>query len=150
MKPVDDLRSFLLGKWFLERALYDSRLDKNGYLEGTGVFVPEGDGLVYRESGRLTFGVYDDHVSREYLYSFAGPGVAQVYFADGRPFHELDLHAGEAAVRHVCGDDTYAGVIRAESPDCWTASWTIGGPRKSIQISSRYCRAVTATQAPFQ
>lgn len=137
---VDDLKRFLEGTWSLERAIRDDRQVGNGVLGGSAAFLPEGNCLLYREIGRLRFGNYDDEVSREYRYSFPEPCIAQVSFADGRPFHDLDLRGGEACVRHLCGNDIYDGVIRTETLNRWSAVWTVSGPRKSLQISSCYQR----------
>ncbi|MEQ8664385.1 MAG: DUF6314 family protein [Rhodospirillales bacterium] len=137
---IGDLRSFLAGEWRLDRDIDDDRLGQNGVLHGLARFSQSGDGLAYREVGRLTFGDYADDVSRDYRYDFPEKAVARISFADGRPFHELDLRRGKAAVRHLCGDDIYNGVITADSPDRWTATWTVNGPRKAIRIASVFRR----------
>lgn len=138
---VTDLRAYLAGTWNLARTISDTRLGQRGTMTGQAVFRNDGDDLLrYREDGRLAFGGYQDDAAREYLYRFAEPAVAFVCFVDGRPFHELDLRAGEAAVRHLCSDDIYDGVIQAESEQSWRAHWSVSGPRKNLSIESRYTR----------
>ena len=62
-------------------------------------------------------------------------------FADGRPFHELDLGDGLWSAGHCCGADVYRGRFRALGPDLWWARWIVTGPRKDQALESLFSRA---------
>jgi hypothetical protein len=67
-------------------------------------------------------------------------GAWAVRFADGRPFHRLDLSGGRCAVAHPCGPDVYEGEYALLGPDAFDVAWTIRGPGKRQRIASRYRR----------
>jgi len=138
--PVLDLRQYLLGAWSIDRALEDRLTESDGTFAGRADFASDGEGLLYREEGRLEMAGYADDVTRTYRWSFSAPERARLWFDDGRPFHELDLTKGRADVRHLCGDDVYDGVYDVTDEDRWRLTWEIKGPRKSLKIDSRYTR----------
>ena len=59
-------------------------------------------------------------------------------FADGRPFHPLDLTG--RPVEHLCGEDRYTGEYRLVAPDRFDTSWRIHGPSKDQRIDTSYRR----------
>ena len=138
--PVNDLRSYLTGGWTLKRAIREGRWRQEGDFEGEAEFTPLGDGLAYREAGRMRLGDYDGRATRCYLFDFAFSYLAKVSFEDGRPFHDLDLRSGRDEVFHLCGRDRYAGVFQAIDPDTWSVRWRVEGPHKALRIESRYSR----------
>jgi hypothetical protein len=137
---VADLRAYLVGAWRLTRAIEDRRTGQRGRLEGRAVFEAEGDGLVYREEGRLVLGAFETLAHRAYRYAFPVPHLAEVLFEDGRAFHGLDLSAGAWTATHRCGRDLYEGDFRAEGPDAWRARWRVTGPRKDQRLDGLYER----------
>ncbi len=137
---VADLRAYLTGAWRLTRAIEDRRSGQRGRFEGRAVFEAVRGGLIYREEGRLVLGAFETLAHRAYRYTFPARHLAQVSFEDGRPFHALDLSAGDWAATHRCGRDIYEGAFRAEGPDLWRALWRITGPRKDQRLDGRYER----------
>ena len=139
---VSDPKVYFTGLWDLTRVLQDTGRRQTGTFDGEARFAPDDDDLIYRETGRLVFGCYDDRTSRAYIYRFPtfSSSTAEVLFADGKPFHRLDLTTGEASVRHICGKDVYDGQFCAISADRWTADWSAIGPRKNLVIRSHYQR----------
>jgi len=63
-----------------------------------------------------------------------------VRFADGRPFHRLDLSSGEADIAHHCADDRYLGRYRVADVDCFTVRWQVTGPRKRYSLATLHSR----------
>jgi hypothetical protein len=133
------LHALLAGRWTVERTLEDAALGA-GTFTGEAVFGPEGDGLLWREEGRLRLGAYDGPAARTLRIVPDGSGWL-VRFADGRPFHPLDLREGACAVAHPCGEDRYEGVYRVIGPDELDIRWRVRGPAKDGVIASRYRRA---------
>ena len=143
--PIKGLRSFLQGEWNLERRVCDRRAGQQGRLTGRARFVPESEGLLYREEGRLAIGdpaspVYEGPALQSYRYAFPAPARAQVQFGDGRFFHDLDLTAGRWAATHLCDPDRYDGDFAALGPDAWRVVWVVAGPRKDLVLDSTYRR----------
>ena len=136
---VSDLAAFLGGRWLLERRLTDERSGSVGELSGTAEFTQERAGeLGYAERGILRLGDYEGSAWQRYCYRFPQAQRAEVYFLDGRPFHDLDLSAGLWRATHRCGQDTYEGLFRALSPGAWLLTWSATGPRKRWWSSTRY------------
>ena len=137
---VEDLRPYREGGWALKRAITEERWKQRGTLEGHAAFMPEHDGLLYRETGRMQLDNYDGRATRAYRFAFPEPYLAQVSFMDGRHFHDLDLRSGEAEAVHLCGRDRYEGCFQVIGPDHWRVFWRVEGPHKALQIQSCYRR----------
>jgi hypothetical protein len=89
----------------------------------------------------MRLGRYDGPASRELRIVPATPGW-EVCFADGRPFHALDLDGGEACtMEHPCGEDRYTGEFSVRGPDAFDVRWRVSGPRKAQELTGRYVRA---------
>jgi len=141
--PVADLRAYLAGAWEIERTLHDRRTGQQGYFAGRGIFAPgDGDPLAYEEQGRLALGGFETLAHQRYLYAFPTPHRAEVRFADGRPFHPLDLSGGCWEAEHLCGRDLYRGRFQALAPGRWSVTWTVTGPRKDQRLESLFTRAM--------
>ena len=138
--PVADLRSFLEGDWRLSRRLHDQRAGQRGSFDGAARFSGSGLALHYREDGEMRFGAFRGRAFRSYLYDFATPGRAELRFADGRSFHDLDLSKGWWEALHLCGRDRYRVEVRAFGRDLWETRWRIEGPRKDLRLTTRYSR----------
>ena len=144
--PVADLRAYLVGAWEIRRTLDDRRRAAQGHFEGRATFIPGDENtLTYREEGCLELGGFETLAHQSYLYAFPllhwAPHRAEVRFADGRPFHALDLSDGRWAAEHLCGRDLYRGRFRAEGAERWSVTWTVAGPRKDQVLESRFTRA---------
>ena len=135
-----DLRQFLQGSWRLARVIEDRRGGQTGVLRGQASFAPDGAGLVLTESGRLRLGPHAGAAHRRTLYRFPAPGRAEVCFADGRPFHDLDLTDGTWQAAHRCGADLYRGMFRVLDPHTLLVRWVVAGPRKDAVLTSRFRR----------
>ncbi|MBK1670245.1 hypothetical protein CKO28_19635 [Rhodovibrio sodomensis] len=141
--PVADLRAFLPGTWRIVREIDDRRAGQRHVMHGTGTFAPApGDptGLVYDEevvwapAGQTMTG------TRRYLIAGLRRASAVVLFADGRPFHALDLADGACAVHHDCPPDTYTGEYRVLDTDRFTVRWTVTGARKDSVLFTTFTR----------
>lgn len=143
VRPVADLRAFLLGAWRICRTIRDARSGQDGGFEGTALFAPLPDGgLLLTESGTMRLGDYAGLAEQTYRYAFpVDPGRAEVFRHDGTPFHELDLTTGSADATHHCGADLYRGAFRVEGNDEWVAEWSVSGPRKDYHMVTRHIRA---------
>jgi hypothetical protein len=139
MPAAAALDDYLLGTWDVERDLLDADLG-TGRFRGRATFARSGDGLSWTETGQLTFAAYDGPARRELRVVPAGEAW-EVRFADGRPFHPLDLTAGACAVEHPCGEDRYTGEYRLRGPDAFEVDWTVRGPRKDQRLAGRYVRS---------
>jgi Family of unknown function (DUF6314) len=127
---------FLLGQWAVERRVVDLRTGREGEFAGTAQFEPADGGLRWDERGRLRLGGFDGPAGRRLLVMRTGDGW-MVAFADGRPFHALDLASG---VEYRCGDDLYTGEYRRHGADELRVRWDVTGPRKRQRIRSIYRR----------
>lgn len=140
---MTDLAAFLRGEWDVERTVEDEGAGRAGRFAGVAEFADAAAGpagaIAWREAGRLRLDGYDGPATRELALVPAG-GAWEVRFADGRPFHELDLASGRCAVAHDCGADRYEGEFRVEGPDELVVTWDVTGPGKAQRIESRYRR----------
>jgi uncharacterized protein DUF6314 len=137
---VADISDYLSGEWRLARVYLDRRRGLVGWFRGLARFAEIGDGMRYREQGRLRFGDFAGDVYREYRCDFPLPGLARISFADGRPFHDLDLSAGRWQAHHGCAADCYEGEFLALSASRWRSAWHVTGPRKDLVIRGGYRR----------
>ena len=128
------------GSWKLARTIRDRASGRDGILEGRARFDRDDTGLVYSETGLLTFpDTPPIPAERRYLWRQGGPGAISVLFEDGRPFHEFHLKTPEA--RHWCDPDIYEVDYDFGDWPGWWSVWTVKGPRKSYSMTSHYTRA---------
>ncbi|MDU8944457.1 DUF6314 family protein [Ovoidimarina sediminis] len=131
------------GRWTLSRTIADSLTGGTGRLDGSVVFTPDGTGLRYEETGRLTLGGTTVTASRTYLWRPAeeASGI-DVYFDDGRFFHRIGPgDAPEAG--HDCAPDRYEGRYDFSLWPDWQLHWRVTGPRKDYTSRSLFRRAAT-------
>ncbi|MFF4694589.1 DUF6314 family protein [Streptomyces chattanoogensis] len=141
--PVPDAAAYLAGGWRIERTVYDLRSGTEGSFRGTADFRPDaaGAGLLHTEEGELTWGGTVHPASRTLRLRPRPDGTAEVFFADGRPFHDLDLHTGRWCAVHPCAADRYRGTFTVVTADEWRLEWRVGGPAKDQLLRSVYRRA---------
>ncbi|MEU9958375.1 DUF6314 family protein [Streptomyces sp. NPDC050982] len=152
--PVTDVLTYLTGSWRVERSVRDLASGAQGSFSGTTVFEPLDDekGLLHHESG--TFVWQDVARPAERTLRFladgdgAGAGRADVRFADGRPFHDLDLTSGHHVTDHPCAADLYRGEFTVRDADHWRTVWRVGGPAKDLLLTTDYTRG--SEQGPGQ
>ncbi|MBQ1123943.1 DUF6314 family protein [Streptomyces sp. B15] len=157
---VTDSAGYLAGLWSIERVVIDRRTETEGSFRGSAEFraadaagvagaaeaaeaagAPEG-ALLHREEGQLTWGGRSYPATRVLCLLPRPDGTAEVTFADGRHFHELDLRSGDWSVVHLCAADRYEGRFTVCSPDEWHLQWRIIGPAKEQLLQSVYRRRV--------
>ena len=138
--PVDDLIRFLHGDWRLVRRLVSMEPRRSGTAEGQAGFRLSDGGLHYHEVAEVRFAGHSGRATREHHYRLVERGCAEVCFADGSPFHRLDLRRGRWRAEHVCGEDVYRGSFRVLGPRLWVVRWKVRGPRKNLRITSVYER----------
>ncbi|MFL9655730.1 DUF6314 family protein [Streptomyces sp. PB17] len=160
--PVPDVLAYLAGRWRTERSVRDLASGLAGRFEGTTSFDGLGDaglrggtlgggaldagrldagGLISREQGHFTWQGVTRPAERTLRYEpGSGPGRADVRFADGRPFHGLDLTTGHHVADHPCAADLYRGEFTVRGPDRWRTVWRVGGPAKDLLLTTDYLR----------
>ncbi|MFF5252056.1 DUF6314 family protein [Streptomyces leeuwenhoekii] len=151
--PVPDVLAYLAGRWHATRSVRDLTGGDEGRFEGVTVFSPlAGGGLLSRESGTFTWRGTARPAERTLRFLPGdAPGTADVRFADGRPFHGLDLATGHHVAEHPCAADLYRGEFTVRDTDHWRTVWRVGGPAKDLLLTTDYERAgppVTRTPGP--
>ncbi|MEU5073125.1 DUF6314 family protein [Streptomyces asoensis] len=147
-RPVPDALAYLLGSWRVTRSVQDRAGGGEGRFDGTTVFgpldaggLPDAGGLLHEEAGTFVWlGV--PRPAERTLRFLPGPtpGTADVRFADGRPFHDLDLTTGRHVVGHPCSADLYRGEFTVRDPDHWRTVWQVAGPAKNLLLTTDYAR----------
>lgn len=140
--PVPDVLAHLAGRWRVERTVRDLASGDEGRFEGTTVFRPlEGGGLLHEESGLFTWQGVTRPAERTLRFlPGKAPGTADVRFADGRPFHDLDLTTGRHITDHPCSADLYRGEFTVRDADHWRTVWHVAGPTKDLVLTTDYAR----------
>lgn len=156
-RPVPDVAAYLLGRWDVERVVRDLRSGEEGGFRGTAVFRPAGEGpaagdgravagagapgtLVHVEEGELEWGGAVHRAGRTLRLRPCPDGSAEVDFADGRPFHDLDLRTGRWHTVHPCAADRYEGTFTVVAAGEWHLEWRVSGPAKDQALRSVYRR----------
>lgn len=137
-----DLLAYLMGGWAVERLLKSGTAGHRGTFTGEAEFSPEPGGAAaaaYHEHGRLRWPTYDGPAGRRLRYELTGDGVLAVRFADGRPFHTVELRGGRAAHVHPCGEDLYVGTLTVVDEDEWRQVWRVSGEHP-LEIRTRFRR----------
>ncbi|MEU6402796.1 DUF6314 family protein [Streptomyces sp. NPDC046985] len=140
--PVPDALAYLAGRWRVARAVRDLSSGEEGEFTGVTVFERSaGAGLVHRESGTFVWRGAARPAERTLRFlPGAGPGSAEVRFADGRPFHDLDLTSGRCVADHPCAADLYRGEFTVRDAHRWRTVWRVGGPAKDLLLVTDYTR----------
>jgi hypothetical protein len=140
--PVSDVLTHLSGCWRVTREVRDLAGGDEGRFEGVTVFGPlPGGGLLHEESGTFTWqGVARPATRTLRFLPGRVPGTADVRFADGRPFHDLDLTTGRYVAGHPCAADFYRGEFTVRDADHWRTVWRVGGPAKDLVLTTDYVR----------
>src|SRR5204863_292604 len=140
--PVPDAAAYLTGRWSVQRELSDVCAGLAGTFCGTAVFRHPAaatadsadagaDCLLHIEEGELRWNGATAPASRTLRLLPHPDGTARVTFADGRPFHDLDLRTGHWSAHHPCSADRYEGEFTAISDDEWHLRWQVTGPAKN-------------------
>ncbi|WP_307136067.1 DUF6314 family protein [Streptomyces aurantiacus] len=162
-RPVSDVLAYLAGGWHVERSVRDLASGASGTFGGTTVFErlagdasgahpdpgspspshsPSRSGLLHHESGTFVWqGVARPAERTLRFLPGDGAGRARVQFADGRPFHDLDLTSGRYVADHPCSADLYRGEFTVYDADRWRTVWRVGGPAKDLVLTTDYTRS---------
>ncbi|MEU3252172.1 DUF6314 family protein [Streptomyces sp. NPDC006997] len=140
--PVPDALAFLAGRWGVERSVRDLAAGDEGRFTGTTDFGHlDGGGLLHHESGTFLWrGVARPAERTLRFLPGPTPGTADVRFADGRFFHDLDLTTGRHTADHPCSADLYRGEFSVRDRDRWRTVWRVRGPAKDLVLSTDYRR----------
>ena len=143
--PVPDLLTYLAGSWRVERSVRDLASGAEGAFSGATVFSPLGTGetggLLHHESGTFVWQGVPRPAERTLRFlPGSSPGTEDVLFADGRPFHDLDLTSGHHVADHPCAADLYRGEFTVRDRDHWRTVWRVGGPAKDLVLTTDYAR----------
>ncbi|GAB1334631.1 DUF6314 family protein [Streptomyces sp. E-15] len=140
--PVPGVLAYLAGRWRVERDVRDLASGAAGHFSGVTVFGPlDGGGLLHEESGTFTWqGVARPATRTLRFLPGSALGRADVRFADGRPFHDLDLTTGRYVAHHPCAADRYRGEFTVRDADRWGTVWRVGGPAKDLVLTTGYVR----------
>ncbi|MBV7378367.1 DUF6314 family protein [Maritimibacter dapengensis] len=123
------------GRWRVARRIDDWALGRSGTFEGTVLFSPREDGLLYHEAGELQMeGAPVMAATRDYLWRERDDGI-DVYFDDGRFFHRVGPTAA-----HWCDPDQYDVSYDFTLWPDWASVWDVRGPRKNYRMESAYTR----------
>lgn len=149
MKILDTL-GFLLGSWDLDRSIEDHRSRTSGSFHGTAVVAAtpmrshqQRGRASYHEAGELCFGTHVGPAARHLEYTTRpGSEVVMIYFADGRPFVDLDIRTGRWQSVHDCGADRYELTTIVLSHRVVEEHWRVRGPGKSYDAVTTLTRAV--------
>jgi hypothetical protein len=140
MPSVPDATAYLVGRWSIDRVVVDERTGAQGTFTGTAEFRRVDGELLELESGEFVWGGVSNQANRTHRLVPRPDGTADVLFADGRPFHDLDLRTGRWRTRHPCAADLYDGEFTVVSHDEWHLRWRVEGPAKTQVLTSVYRR----------
>jgi hypothetical protein len=137
---------YLAGDWDVLREIADHRSGQAGEFRGHASFrsapgCSGGSVLDFAEQGELRFAAHRGPARRSLRYHGRADGGADVRFADGRAFFQLDLRFGSCQAVHLCRADRYAVTVTWLSPDCFTEIWRVTGPEKDYDMTTVYTRA---------
>jgi Family of unknown function (DUF6314) len=149
-----DTLAFLVGGWRVTRSIVDHRNGTRGTFAGT---VRIGQPLTtrrdgderrarYDESGELHFGDYSGFARRCLDYAPRRDTTVMIYFADGRPFVDLDLRSGEWRSIHHCGEDLHEITSLVVSGDVMQEHWRVQGPMTNYEASTTLMRTSSRRQ----
>jgi hypothetical protein len=145
MEIVDTL-GFLVGNWAVRRSITDHHGEAQGLFEGTATWTETpcfSDRVPcwasYREAGDLQIGAHRVHATRR-LVGARLESAMMLYFADGRPYLDLDLRNGHWQAKHPCGDDTYDIVTLVHSYLTMEERWRVRGPAQDYSAVTFFTR----------
>jgi hypothetical protein len=121
------------GHWQIDRLITQAD-GTTGQFTGTARFVPApGGGLDYHEEGTLALGSHPPvRAERRYLWTSG----LEVFFHDGRPFHQVPAEGGTA--EHFCPPDTYRVAYDFSDWPFWRTTWRVTGPRKDYVMLTEF------------
>lgn len=137
MNPQD-----LIGKWKIERKIFDARVRGKGQMHGVGVFKPLGsDELMYYEQLWHETPAQSLHLARKsYRYRF-GQNALEIYFhreENEALFLTLSPLKSRMKASMQCGSDRYQLTWKWKSADRFFQRFRVKGEKKNYLIESRF------------
>ena len=145
MLQIQQLRHYLSDTWHLQRRITHHWTNQVVTIEGvvtwqTAPRTEENYTDLYREHCVMRLENYTAKATQTYGYHFPSDSIAAVYFSDGRFFYTLDLTTSHCDIQHLCGDDTYDGIVDAISENQYQQIWQVRGPRKHYTSHTIFSR----------
>lgn len=145
---IVDAVGFLLGKWWLSRSIEDHQSGIHASFQGTAELFedePDSSSVIggrahYEEKGELHYGSYRGPAFRRLDYVRSDDASAMLYFADGRPFVDLDLRNGTWQSSHLCANDHYEIFTLVRSSTIVNESWRVWGPSTNYEAATMFTR----------
>ena len=123
--------SDFIGRWRITRDITPAS-GPSARFEGYGTWAEDGE---YLEVGTLTLaGQPPMNAERRYRWD----AELNIYFDDGRFFHQVPASGGEAA--HWCDPDQYDATYDFTQWPQWSCTWRVRGPRKDYTMTTQYRR----------
>jgi hypothetical protein len=143
---VFDTLEFLIGSWRVTRSLRDHRLAVEGSFEGSASIsdtqpdCQRDEVAHYDETGEFRFSRHRGPARRTLIVRRADESRVMLFFADMRPFVDLDLSSGAWRGMHRCGNDLYEIATTMRSSDVFEEQWRVRGATKSYDAITTYRR----------
>ncbi len=145
--PVADLGRFLAGRWRLERDITDRFNNCHGRFTGLALFRRAGNGLRYRERGRLCWQQHEYASTRRYLFRLTGPGRGWVEFADGRAVPRLGSAHRLLALPSCLRSRPVSGRVHGLAARCLANDLAGHGPAQAAAATQPVPSGMTRTQS---
>jgi len=122
------------GEWAIAREITDYMSGNNAEVTGTCTFARDDEGaLLLREQGEMRLAgagtVFETH--RSYRWVETG-GRIDVYFEDGRFFHQFDPQDACAQADHDCAPDVYEVRYDFSQWPQWQAHYAVFAPNSAL------------------
>jgi hypothetical protein len=122
------------GRWQIDRNITNAVGPDAGFV-GVAIFVPGEGGLVMREEGEMRVtGQEPMRSTRQYVWRAGDAGI-DVFFDDGRFFHQIRPGVTPVA-HHDCAPDVYRVAYDFGSWPRWRSVWQVTGPRKDYVMET--------------
>ncbi len=144
-RSVYHLRQYLEHPWRFQRQIVHHDTGQLVHIHGTVSWqdISEPNAapmLCCRETGVIQLANYTGKATQMYGYTFKSDVHAEVSFSDGRFFYNLNLTTSHCKIQHLCGDDTYDGVVDAITDTTYQQIWRVIGPRKDYTSHTTFSR----------
>lgn len=130
-----------VGTWRISRVIEDALHKSAAQFDGQADITKGAQAWHYAETGQLRMTPSQSFTAeRQYIWKPAGAAI-DVYFEDGRYFHQIALTQDCGADNHAahwCDPDHYEVSYTFVRWPKWQATWRVRGPRKNYTMTSIY------------
>ena len=131
---MNRILSDFAGRWKLERDITPADGPAGRFL-GWAEWTDKNGLMHYKETGNLQISGHAPMMAeRRYRWD----EKLNIYFEDGRFFHQVPALGGAAA--HWCDPDQYDASYDFTDWPKWSCTWRVRGPRKDYTLHSRYSK----------